>query len=191
MTCREVVSRLDDLADGELSATETARLNQHLNQCPDCREFYEQTMHLKEILRNASCPLPGQDYWNQTTAKIMARTTDAEPRDPEVLSFARKQKQDRNALFRAILSVAASITILFLAIYVGSTQQQQLAEIGNSNNRAIATADVWNVTGTDNTPVFTELDRQRLTRGLMLMGSPGVLGRFSRLPDLLPDVDVY
>ncbi len=39
MTCREVLGRLSDYLDGELSAEETARVEAHVQGCDWCERF--------------------------------------------------------------------------------------------------------------------------------------------------------
>ena len=56
MTCPEVVSYLDELADGELSPEKAVEVRDHITSCESCRRELELTYRIKDIM--AGSPLP-------------------------------------------------------------------------------------------------------------------------------------
>lgn len=54
LTCEEAVSRLTDLAEGNLSITESLRLHLHLLYCQECRALKLELGHLPGIVQQAS-----------------------------------------------------------------------------------------------------------------------------------------
>lgn len=42
MTCRELVEVVSDYLEGRLPADDTRRLEEHLGECPYCKEYIEQ-----------------------------------------------------------------------------------------------------------------------------------------------------
>ena len=95
----------------------------------------------------------------------------------------------RNALVRSIVSVAASMAILFSALLIGSTQNQQISTANQSGSPVLATADVRDFLASDDTELFSSEHQRRLTLGMLLIGMPGSLGRFAALPELLNGIE--
>ncbi len=190
MTCPEAVSRLDDLADNALPDAEAVKVRDHIQSCDACRREYEQTIRLKRLLGGMTAPDPGDAYFQETTSLILARTVDAAPEQPERISADDLRREKRGALLRAILSVAASIAILVSAILIGSSPEQQVLRSQTEHAPVLATADLRDVVGPHDLPVYSHKDRVRLARGMMLIGSPGFLGRFAGLPDMFNATDL-
>lgn len=185
MTCPEVVSHLDDYADGALPAETSARVRAHLDGCASCRREYEATRRLKEVLASSRTPDPGPEYFRETEALIRARVAAGPGADEERSgrSAAGAVSSQRASLARAILSVAASLAILFAAIYIGTREGTREARVSSRTAPVLATADVRHLLGDDGAAVFTQADQARIARGMMLLGSPGLLGRFAAFPE--------
>lgn len=184
MTCPEVVSRLDDLVDGDLPPDEGNRLRDHIRTCEDCRREYDLTRRVKTLLESATTPNPGDEYFAESESHILARTVEADQANTqESPAKGNERSPHRTALLRAVLSVAASLAILFIAIYLGSNQEMLISRTVDRTAPVIATANVRESVG--NNPVFTREERTRITQGMMLIGGPGFLGRFSALPEIL------
>lgn len=59
--CLDLIDRLNDYLDGELSAVSCAELEEHLRQCPKCQELLaslQQTVDLLHHLDDLPPPLP-------------------------------------------------------------------------------------------------------------------------------------
>ncbi len=61
LTCRELVELLSDYVEGALDASERARVEAHLHNCPECRAYLAQlraTIGALGRLREADVPPP-------------------------------------------------------------------------------------------------------------------------------------
>jgi hypothetical protein len=56
MRCRDVHSKLDLFANGELTSVERQRIEMHLESCASCREALTRARRLENVLAAASCP---------------------------------------------------------------------------------------------------------------------------------------
>jgi predicted anti-sigma-YlaC factor YlaD len=54
MTCRELVELVTDYLEGRLEAGEHRRFDEHLGECPDCREYVEQMRQTVRALGTVS-----------------------------------------------------------------------------------------------------------------------------------------
>ncbi|UCG62582.1 MAG: hypothetical protein JSV52_04660 [Candidatus Zixiibacteriota bacterium] len=121
---------------------------------------------------------PGEAYWTETTRIIKARTIDVPEIETVVTSIAERAATQRTALFRSVVSVAASLVVLFSALLLGSGQEQRMAQIEASRPPVLYAASLDEVIGSDNTVILTREENARIARGMLLMGAPGILGRF-------------
>ncbi|MEW5994349.1 MAG: zf-HC2 domain-containing protein [Candidatus Zixiibacteriota bacterium] len=185
MTCRHALSLVDDLLDGELSSPVAEQVRQHIDHCPSCRDEYESSRRLKQLLGWFPSPDPGHGYWIESARLIQARTTDRGEPDVSVrIDGTVAGRTGRLALTRAVVSLAASLFVLLAAILLGTDRSEQLARINRAEAPIMATAPVSELIGPDRMPLVTENEQIRLAKGMLLMGSPGFLGRFTGLPDL-------
>jgi Putative zinc-finger len=73
MSCREVLERLDDLVDGELSPTESEAAEAHLSGCEACRE---EARRLRALVAEAAAlprhVRPARDLWPGIAERIGA-----------------------------------------------------------------------------------------------------------------------
>jgi len=184
MTCSDVVARLDDFLDGELSAEAARRVRDHLADCAACRREHDLAVQVRGLLGSAAAPDPGDEYFAESESHILARTVLAG--DPEAVRRGGGEgaaPRSSTALLRALVSVAASLAILFAAIYLGSSRELLISRTIGPEIPVLATAEVRSELG--DSPVFTREDRARITRGMMLIGGPGILGRFTALPQIV------
>jgi hypothetical protein len=116
MNCDEILSRLDESADGSLPREENAALTAHLAGCPACRDEQRRLRELLTATRALPPSLaPGRDLWPGIEARlgndgeIAARRTKtrALPRLPLWLAAA------------AVLAVAAGLSLYLLRAGVG------------------------------------------------------------------------
>ena len=186
MTCYQALTLLEDYVDKELPADKEVSIREHLTGCASCREEYETTLLLKELLKQHQSPDPGQDYWTETTNLIAARTVESPSAPIKTIAVTDRRMIQRSAFMRSIVSVAASLVVLFTALLLGSGQEQRLARISASEPPIFVSAPLEQVVGTDNTIIVTRDEQVRLARGMLLMGAPGTLGRFLSPFDIAP-----
>jgi len=52
MTCEDAHQHMHDYISGELVPEHHESLLDHMNECPDCREFYRQTRYIQQTMRD-------------------------------------------------------------------------------------------------------------------------------------------
>lgn len=186
MTCQRALSLIEDYIDEDLSPAEAEWVERHLEGCSRCREEFHTAQRLKQLLKQMPRHDPDRDYWSETARLIRARTIDVPPNDQLALGVTTYVVgARRNALVRALVSVAASLFVLVSAILIGASQDQRVSRMDTVSAPILATAPVSELLGADNSPVVTRAEQVRLAKGMLLMGTPGFLGRFTGLPDLM------
>jgi len=185
MTCQLALTLIEDLADGELTPSETEQVRKHLESCGRCREEYQATLQLKKLLRSMPVYDPGPDYWSEIENLIWAKTIDSPIEEKTSSTRTESIAFHRHALVRSLVSVAASLLILVAAILIGSSQDKRISKLNVSETPLLATAPVSELLGDENVPVVTLAEQVLLAKGTLLLGPPGFLGRFIGLPDLM------
>ncbi|MDH4156241.1 MAG: zf-HC2 domain-containing protein [candidate division Zixibacteria bacterium] len=183
MTCRQVLSLLEDYVDNELSPAQHDIVDSHLKQCPQCRAEHEATRRLKELMTNVKTAYPDADYWEETTDLILARTIGADEAYYSPAATDNSPRQGRDAFIRSIISVAASLFILFTAIYLGQQQEGRIDRMASVPAPVLVAAPLQNLFFDDTMEFATRDEQSRLLNGMLLVGPPGVLGKFARMPD--------
>ena len=80
MTCRELTDFLIDYVDGDLSAVERARFDEHLKACRDCVTYlrnYEQTIRLGKAVCKEDHDAVDDDVPEELVQAILAARTRA------------------------------------------------------------------------------------------------------------------
>ncbi len=178
MTCHDALALLEGYVDGELSPDKETRVKTHLSGCSACRGEFETSVILKELLKQTIPPDPGEEYWSETTRLIKARTTESRFPETEVISVSDRRSTERSAFARSLVSVAASLVVLFSALLLGSGTQERIARLTASEPPVYVATPLEQVVGSDNTVIVTQDENFRLARGMLLLGAPGSLGRF-------------
>ena len=78
MTTLHTTHLHNDYLDGILSDEDTIIVDKHLNECRDCRRDLEKLRRLVSSLGSFQAPDPGQEYFQNFSDKIAARTVLAE-----------------------------------------------------------------------------------------------------------------
>lgn len=178
MTCHDALALLEDHVDGELSPDKEAFVKKHLAACAACREEFETSLVLKELLGQNQPFDPGEEYWSDTIRLIRARTTESTVSETQIISVSSRRSMERGAFVRSLVSVAASLIVLFSALLLGSGKQEQIARLTASEPPVYVSTPLEQVVGSDNTIIVTQDENTRLARGMLLLGAPGSLGRF-------------
>lgn len=183
MTCRHALSLLEDFVDGELPDHDAEELRQHLATCSSCREEHDRSRQLRESLQSHITPEPPPGYWGETERLILARTIDG--RDAVADTGSSDRETTRRAFVRSVLSVAVSLAVLVSAVIIGSNRQGPVVEVSAQGGSMLVTAPLVGLTGSDDTVIMTRAEHTRLAVGVLLMGTPGLAGRFVAFPDLM------
>ena len=185
MTCYHSSALLEDYIDGTLPAESVDEIDQHLKSCERCRQEYEAAVSLKKLLKVKPIHQPPPEYWSELSNIIIARTIDSpalpdEPHTPIDLNAER-----RSAFIRSLVSFAASLVILFSAILIGSNGQERFASVSEQDSPLFVLAPMDESADSEDSSLFVSRDeRMHLTRGMLLMGPPGSLGRIAALTEL-------
>ncbi|NOY88444.1 MAG: zf-HC2 domain-containing protein [FCB group bacterium] len=180
MTCRFALLLLDDYVDNELAPKEREALKKHLEDCSSCRQEWERTKYLKELLKQKLVNDPGEDYWKEMTNIILARTIETSSRESVTLSFTEKAAMQRGAFIRSLVSAGVSVIILVSAIILGTAQKKSDPTIYAGGNRLFAAASLKPPDKTVTT-IITKKEQINQAQGMLLMGAPTFIGRFSTI----------
>lgn len=182
MNCLHTLALLEDFADSTLSTAEAASVRAHLKDCPDCRAERDQTERLKQLLRTIRTPDPGNDYWADNSVLIAARTFETADRLEHRPEPDRPSPTIRKEFYRSLVSVAASLFILFAALLVGSKMDDQITLIDGDQQILVAAPDMGEFFASGGKEATRDLTI-KLARGRMLLGPPGLL--------ISPPIDLY
>ncbi len=179
------MSLLDDYIDRELETAQTQQVQLHLESCTECSNEYNALARLRSLLSAQTAPEPGQEYWDETIQLILAKTVNSEtPRVIPVYSEAERQNQ-RRGLLRALLSVAASLAIFFTAVTLGTKYQQRSNPLHMAVSQTTTVGSMGWLVDHDNSSINSQAEQFYITKGMLMMSPPGLLGRVEMLPDLL------
>jgi hypothetical protein len=185
MTIRFPSSLLEDYVDNELSEEERAEFKKQLESSPELRAEYESAIALKELLKTQTVPDPGEDYWSEVTQLILAKTAGSENLERIEVVSQDDLSRKKSAFYRSLISAVAALFILFSALYIGSDHQRQMQTENISNGTVLVTARVADEINSEAFVMMTKSERNNATVGMMILGPPCPLGRFTALPMLL------
>lgn len=193
MTCHQALSLLEDSVDNELSPSQAAELEEHLSACATCRQEYQASQQLKQYLKqlqqDSLVPNPGEDYWSEVTSLVLAKTSGLSVSNTDSVRIieVRPKAEERRSLVRSLMLFAASLVIMLSAIYLGMQRQQMTASVNNSTSPVLMTASLSNVVASDNRAIVTREEENQMVRGMMALSTPGPVGRYGGLTELLSD----
>jgi hypothetical protein len=181
MICLRALSLLDDYLDHELPESVTTEVKSHLDQCDSCRREFEESRYLKELLKQKGPRDPSKDYWLETSQLILAKTVQ-QYGDNGLYASSETDADNRGPFLQALVSLAASLVILASAVVVGMSQGNA-PDAGVVGGPILFSSSVSRQLNADQT-IITEDERQRLAKGMLIMGPPGLLGHFSGMTQL-------
>lgn len=181
MTCPSPRSLLEDYVDGELPPAEADQVARHLTTCKDCRTEYEATLKLKNLLTRRSVPDPHPSYWNEVSSLILARTVESAPFEADDQSRGRVLSRERASFVRSLVAVAASLGIFIAAISFGSLNGGLKTETPTIDQRMLSTTSMVTTAHADARLGITAARHERVSQAMLLLGPPGLLGRFPEM----------
>jgi len=171
MTCLYFRSLLDDLVDHELSPALEATVRDHLGVCTACREEYEQSVRLKDLLADLNCPEPEPGYWRESAALIQARSLDSS-RAIDLPSEIERRSRQRMSFYRSLAAVAASLMLFLGTLLIDSPWGNLVPVTASEESREIT------LTATESRTMgggyILEDEQALITRGLVLVSTPGM-----------------
>ncbi len=184
MTCQRARSLIEDYVDSELSTADAELLKKHLDQCGQCRQEFLASQRLRQLLKETTKYDPGRDYWSQMARLVQARTIEIPWTDGQKGPLlAQRAHVSPSSLTRALVSLVASLSILVSAMLIVGSHDQTVSHNDLADAPVLATAPVSELLS-PSSPVVTQAEQIRLAKGMLLLGSPGFLGRFAGLQDL-------
>lgn len=186
MTCLEFRSLIDRYVDQELSAEEKNLTDEHVHNCRDCHEELASHRQLKSLLSGYQpSHVPSDGYWEESRQRIAAKTILSSPGQGSNASRSAEKEGDYGQLSRSFLSLAASIALLLTALYFGSIHDRSAVVIRNNHVEFIVPADLADMITSTRDGELSLGEQRRIGLVSVLVGGPGMLGRFDYLPGLL------
>ncbi len=184
MTCRHTHSLLEDYVDSEVDLATAESLKAHLLECDECRAEVESSAILKSMIKGLSRPDPGDEYWDEVSRLILARTVEGEAPPSPVYQRVpvSASREARQTLMRSVASVAFSLVVLLGAIWLGSQRHNGTFVVQTPTKEFLVAASINPLTiPTDE--IYTARERAKLAGAVSLLGPPvhGRMGEFACL----------
>jgi len=185
MTHRHITDVIDDYIDDELDISASEEVRRHIEQCRTCRAEYELALRLRKMLSGNSAADPGEDYFNEVSALILAKTVNTTPSETIVTNLEKQRRNNKRAFYRSLVSVAASLVIFFTALIFGSTQNKPVT-VNVSSSEETYHMTVTQENDDNDYVIMTAAEQRNLIKGIILLGSPGHFEQCGILSELLP-----
>ncbi|UCC44474.1 MAG: zf-HC2 domain-containing protein [Candidatus Zixiibacteriota bacterium] len=187
MTCLQTLSLLSDYADQSLSDRLKEAVEAHLQECSACNSEWNSVKRLVSMLGERPRPDPGEPYWQELDKLILARTSETVRPAADAINDAAFSGHGsrRRSLLRSLVSAAASICILVSALLVGTSQEYRQVKVLNSESPMLLSSSLTDSAGAQLRWRVVDQERVILARSLSCIGTPGLLGRFTGVPDLV------
>jgi len=186
MTCPYPRSLLEDYIDKELPSAEADAVAMHLTTCAVCRSEHEATLKLKSLLSRRAVHDPHPGYWKEVSSLIMARTVDSAPFEVADRPHGRVRASERASFVKSLVSVAASLGIFIAAISFGSPVNTASIKAGPPINRQVlSTSTLVASANADAKSEISLVNQERVSGAMLLLGPPGLLGRFPEMATAL------
>ena len=124
MTTLHTTHLHNDYLDGILSDEDTIIVDKHLNECRDCRRDLEKLRRLVSSLGSFQAPDPGQEYFQNFSDKIAARTVLAEKNTAAPRNFTGSRNY-RQEILKTLIRLAAVVTLLFISFYISNIKGEK------------------------------------------------------------------
>lgn len=180
MKCRQYHSLLEDYIDRELSPEHEKDLLDHLKNCRTCQRDLSELRRLKELLKHAKAPLPEYSFFRESERVILARATGSPVVDSIKMTSSTAKEKTKAEFFRSLISVAASLLLFASAIYLGSLPPNESFTSLDENTPVYVLAPTEQTKNYQRT-VYASKDQIKQIKGMLLVGPPGSLSRFSQL----------
>lgn len=120
MNCRQVDKYLYDYCDNILNPEQRAQIEQHLEQCPDCRKLSDEAL-LESSILHEEWPIPALS--DDFTARVMNRiSSTAIPTSPVVIIPGLK---NQSKWPRRLIYLSAMAAVLLMALYIPGMLKNQ------------------------------------------------------------------
>jgi anti-sigma factor RsiW len=173
---------LDSYLDGELDPAIAGEIESHLTSCSACSEELQVAQNVRELLKHRPVHLPPEGYWAESAKAILERARQEDRIVPIEPYYREREADTRRNFVRSLISLAASIVVLFSAIYFGQSQPDGNRIVTVDGQEIILTSALIE----DLNPQLGNAERHDLAVGYSLLGAPGRNGRVAVLAHLAP-----
>lgn len=168
MYCRDVKFLIDDYVAGRLDENQRSALESHIAGCQECTNLLNEEKEWLEMVRQATVPDPGEDYWRELDEKIMARTFTPEGEQLATESIPAISK--RSKILTYMVPLAASLVLFLATLGLIGIAERPTTEI-------IVGADRGEYLNQINEKLCLDVRPQSEIIGSLLLCPPGTAGR--------------
>ena len=183
MTCRKIQALLENYIDDEVTKQQAELVEKHIKECKNCRAEHDDLVLLKELLANQKISPTDEEYWDETNRIIMARTIEAENDTVNIISVEQEKSRKKDAFYKSLISVAASLFILATSVLLGNSQDEQ-----SFSKEFTVDKPVFSIVPKEKKEQSFEYvnDDSRIKQigSRIILGAPGMLGRSGVLMEL-------
>ncbi|MEE8577653.1 MAG: hypothetical protein V3T31_10395, partial [candidate division Zixibacteria bacterium] len=172
--------------DGELTDKEKAQFELALKDSADLQAEYEAALALKKLLENHNAPDPGEEYFDEMTSLVMAKTKGAVGDSKTEIDPVLVAQEQRSQFVRSLVSAAASLFLFFTALYLGPDLLTGSKAQSPSGEKAILTASVASELHDNYYGTITVHEQENISGAMYLLSPPGTIGRFIGGVDISP-----
>lgn len=176
MNCDDVQSRVHAYLDGELGPVESAQIEKHLDQCPNCMPIYQQAQALRAALHAQATYFTAPDGLD---SRIRSALRAGAPQNTRTVVWKRW------GLGAALAFAAVATWSLTLLLSTPSVQHRLLREVVSDHVRSLMAQHLTDVASSDEhtvKPWFNgKLNFSPPVRDLTAQGFPLVGGRLDYL----------
>jgi hypothetical protein len=131
MRCSEIQERVSALLDNRLEKADQAAVQRHLQECGECRRYYESLLLVHDRSKQALAYQPAQAYFDALPDRIMARI----PAAPAARPWYRKRPRPvwvwRGLAYASVLGLLAGVTVV--AYRTAENRELHKFTFGNSS----------------------------------------------------------
>lgn len=180
MSCQKCLKLLDDYVDEELELNSRNFVDQHLKECDSCFEEYQKSLRLKSILKATITKMPSEEYFDETTAIINARTVGNQVE----ITSVKSRKKVKSDFYRSLVSLAASIILFASAVFIGTSKDTTYFSATQPDSPVLAMVPFDNDFFEYKNIILTKSERIDQLKGMLALSPPGLLSKSSILLEL-------
>jgi anti-sigma factor RsiW len=174
MTFTHIGSLLDDYLDQELPEPVAREVTTHLESCAACRTEHEEALRLRALLSGYQPPAPPEEYWDEVSGLILARTVEGRTEVVDLPTEAARARSERYQLYRSIAAVAASLVVFFSALLTGPESPLAIPGQLADGSQTEAPNTLLASSTPESSNLFSEDEQALIAGGMLLVGGSGL-----------------
>jgi len=129
--CYKIKDKIADLVTGLLPQDKIPEINEHLEICPDCREYYQRFQNEEKLLTNLFEKF-NDDMQTRRNLVLNAICNTQIPHSGKIISLTRRIDQSTFTRKLAVAAVIAFVTVYFIITLTWITQITECVKIAAS-----------------------------------------------------------